>query len=42
MDYNTGKKFEEKEFKEVAGGQYDEYGFYYAPDGSTIIYLICL
>jgi hypothetical protein len=26
--------FEDKEFKEVQGGKYDQHGFYYLPDGS--------
>jgi hypothetical protein len=26
--------FKEREFEEVEGGKYDEYGFYYTPNGS--------
>ncbi len=50
MDSNTAKQsdekkdkteeseFIEKEFKEVEGGKYDEYGFYYTPNGSKPLY----
>jgi hypothetical protein len=29
------KKFIEREFEEVEGGSYDEYGYYYTPNGSN-------
>ncbi len=31
---NKDQKFVEREFCEVEGGNYDEFGFYYTPDGS--------
>ena len=31
---NKDQKFVEREFCEVEGGYYDEFGFYYTPDGS--------
>jgi len=34
MTNRDEKKFIEKEFHEVEGGYYDEYGFYYTPNGS--------
>jgi len=30
------KKFVERAFEEVQGGEYDEYGFYHTPNGSKI------
>lgn len=30
------KNFIEREFKEVEGGDYDEFGFYHTPNGSKI------
>ncbi len=33
----TKKTFIERKFEEVEGGQYDENGFYYTPDGSKKI-----
>lgn len=41
----TGNKFIEREFKEVKGGYYDDYGFYYTPNGSKSILsniIICI
>jgi hypothetical protein len=32
------KKFVDRQFEEVEGGQYDEYGFYHTPNGSKLIY----
>jgi hypothetical protein len=31
---NKQQNFIEREFQEVEGGNYDEYGFYYTPNGS--------
>lgn len=31
---DTKKEFVERKFEEVEGGHYDEYGFYYTPNGS--------
>lgn len=33
---NKHQPFIEREFQEVEGGHYDEYGFYYTPNGSMI------
>ncbi len=33
---DDGKKFVVREFKEVEGGKYDDYNFYYTPNGSNI------
>ena len=30
-------KFIDRKFEEVEGGYYDDYGFYYTPNGSKII-----
>ena len=30
-------KFVERKFEEVEGGYYDDYGFYYTPNGSKLI-----
>jgi hypothetical protein len=37
MNKNTEDDFLEREFKEVEGGYYDEYSFYYTPNGSKMI-----
>jgi len=34
---DTKKEFVERKFEEVEGGGYDEYGFYYTPNGSKNI-----
>lgn len=34
---DTKKEFVERKFEEVEGGEYDEYGFYYTPNGSKNI-----
>ena len=34
---DTKKDFVERKFEEVEGGEYDEYGFYYTPNGSKNI-----
>jgi hypothetical protein len=34
MNNKTESKFVDREFKEVENGYYDDYGFYYTPNGS--------
>jgi hypothetical protein len=36
MNSDKDKKFVERPFQEVEGGEYDENGFYYTPEGSKI------
>ena len=39
----TDKKninYVDREFQEVSGGYYDDYGFYYTPNGSKFRYLL--
>lgn len=34
---SSNKNFVDRPFTEVPGGEYDEFGFYHTPDGSTYI-----
>lgn len=39
VEKNKGSEFEDRKFEEVDGGYYDDYGFYYTPDGSKLYFL---
>lgn len=42
MDYKANYSFIERDFEEVAGGKYDDNGFYTTPNGSKIRYIFII